>query len=615
MYSKIKNIQIIISLLKQHNVRHIVLSAGTRHVPIAHSVENDPFFICHSVVDERSAGYYAIGIAKETGEKVAIACTSSTATCNYTPAVSEAYYQKIPLLILTGDRDPYRLGQLEDQMIDQVDMYRNFCRKCVNLPVVNNEYDEWYCSRLVNEALLELVHQGGGPVQINFPITQSIDDIADASAQQLPRRRMITRTDPLSDSAEWEGFISRLRSYKRIMVVCGSSFVPVSSSAVQAMQDFAAKFNCVFATEKVSNLNFEGSLDAYLVAEAISGNLFSSAIKPDLVIFFGGNFISRWKAHLRGHNNLFDYWLVAPDGAVMDPFQNLSAIFECSPEYFFRRCAEGNADGSNDRALYNDILSLKNELTVPEPEKLIEIANGYSISGKTIPAGAATAFNSMHGLSQRIPDGSILHLSILNSARIMQMFELPENVEVHSNIGTDGIDGCMSTFLGQAAVSERESFLVIGDLSFFYDMNSVSVRGIGSNVHIMLINNGGGAEFYFSMGPVKLPNIDRHISAAHSHRAKEWVEANGFTYLTASSQAEFEANIERFTQKSDKPIFFEIFTDKQNDVDILKSFQKYIHTDTPGRAFARSLTELPLINQVMKSSVGSALKKAAKHIK
>lgn len=128
MYTKIKNVQILVSLLKQHHIRHLVLSAGTRHVPLAHSVENDDYFHCYSVVDERSAGYFALGLAKELGEPVAIACTSSTATCNYVPPVAEAYYQKVPLLILTGDRDPYYLNQLEDQMIDQVDMYRNFCK-------------------------------------------------------------------------------------------------------------------------------------------------------------------------------------------------------------------------------------------------------------------------------------------------------------------------------------------------------------------------------------------------------------------------------------------------------------------------------------------------------
>ena len=216
MYSKIKNVQIIVSLLKQHNIKHIVLSAGTRHVPIAHSVENDDFFVTYSVVDERSAGYYALGLSKQLGEPVALACTSSTATCNYTPAIAEAYYQKVPLLFLTGDRDPYCLDQLEDQMINQVDMYRNFCKKCVSLPVVETEKDVWYCQRLVNEAILELNHHGCGPVQINFPINQSINDIADASVPELPLYNKIERFELTTPEEKWAAKVDELKKKSRI---------------------------------------------------------------------------------------------------------------------------------------------------------------------------------------------------------------------------------------------------------------------------------------------------------------------------------------------------------------------------------------------------------------
>ncbi len=611
MYSKIKNVQIIISLLKQHGIRHIVLSAGTRHVPIAHSVENDPFFSCYSVVDERSAGYYAIGIAKATGEAVAIACTSSTATCNYTPAVAEAFYQKVPLLILTGDRDPYRLDQLEDQMIDQVDMYRNFCKKCVNLPVVKNSYDEWYCSRLVNEAMLELTHHGCGPVQINFPIVESIEDIADASVPSLPQAGVIHRTDPLSPDSVWEDVISRLKGYRRIMVLCGSA-CPPSTDAKKAMECFAAKYNCVFATEKVSNLYFDGALDTYLIGEALSGGLVESDVRPDLVIFFGGNFISRWKTHLRGHNSSFATWVISPDGKISDPLQNLEQVFECTPEYFFRRCSEGAGDIANDHALYSTFEDIRSRISIPDNDTLIDAVNGYGLSDSPIPHGALTSFTAIRSLAAAMPADSVVHLGILNSTRIMEMFDLPEGTEVHSNIGTDGIDGSMSTFLGHAAVTEKECFLTVGDLSFFYDMNSASLRNIGSNVHILMLNNGGGAEFYFSMGPKRLPNIDRHISAAHSHRAKEWVEANGFRYMTAASQEEFDAQVGDFVSCGTGPVFFEVFTDKQHDVDILKGFQKYIHMDTPGVGFVKKMSELPIVRQVIKSSAGAALKEKVK---
>ena len=170
MYTELKTYQIIIALLKKYGITHCVLSAGSRNVPFVHSIEEDPEFHCYSVVDERSAGYFALGLAQELNQPVVISCTSSTATCNYWPPVAEAFYQGVPIVVLTSDRDPEMLGQWEDQMIDQVGMYDRHVRKSVNLPIINNHDDEIYCQRLVNEALMELNHHGTGPVHINVPM-------------------------------------------------------------------------------------------------------------------------------------------------------------------------------------------------------------------------------------------------------------------------------------------------------------------------------------------------------------------------------------------------------------------------------------------------------------
>ena len=170
MYTSLKNYQIIISLLKQNNIRHLVLSAGTRNIPFVQSVENDPYFKCYSVVDERSAAYMALGMSLRLNEPVVISCTSSTATCNYFPAMAEAYHQGGQLIVLTSDRNPALLDQREDQMINQVNMYGTFVKKAVNLPIINTEEDFWHCQRLVNEAILATYHHGKGPVQINIPM-------------------------------------------------------------------------------------------------------------------------------------------------------------------------------------------------------------------------------------------------------------------------------------------------------------------------------------------------------------------------------------------------------------------------------------------------------------
>lgn len=624
MYSKIKNVQIIVSLLKQHNIKHIVLSAGTRHVPIAHSVENDDFFVTYSVVDERSAGYYALGLSKQLGEPVALACTSSTATCNYTPAIAEAYYQKVPLLFLTGDRDPYCLDQLEDQMINQVDMYRNFCKKCVSLPVVETEKDVWYCQRLVNEAILELNHHGCGPVQINFPINQSINDIADASVPELPLYNKIERFELTTPEEKWAAKVDELKKKSRILVVVGSR-TPASSELKESIDLFANRYNCVIATEKLSNLWCENALDTYLVAESITGAVLRK-MEIDLVIFFGGNYLSRLKVMLKGLKNEFSSWIINDDGAIMDQYQNLTSVFECPPEDFFRYFANNNPTGVNNRELYGGFTQLINNIKNIDVATLPDLVNKQAIGDakfkklpvpegdELIPSNYLSSFLAMNALSKRIPENSLLHLSILNSTRITQMFSLKKNVQVYSNLGTDGIDGSMSTFLGQSKIEEdRPCYLVIGDLSFFYDMNSVGIRNIGKNVHILLVNNGGGAEFYFSMGPKLLPNIDMHISAAHNHKAKEWVEANNFEYYSATNADELNAVIDKFAANDhDRPAILEIFTNKENDVKILKGYRRAIAQDLPVAKLARQIESIPVVQQIAQTEVGKTLKENLK---
>ena len=621
MYSKIKNIQILLSLLKQHGIRHIVLSAGTRHVPLAHSMENDSFFHCYSVVDERSAAYFAIGLSKTYREPVAVACTSSTATCNYTPAVAEAYYQQVPLLILTGDRDPYRLDQLEDQMINQVDMYRNFCRKCVTLPIVKDENDSWYCRRLVNEALLELDHHGSGPVQINFPINQSIEDIADASVPELPEVPCMVRLQP-DREAYWADAVNTALGKKRILVICGSA-VPPDRDTVDAMRDFAARYNAVFAVEALSNLHFPGTLDIYRIADASNVSAIRQ-LAPDLVIDFGGNYMSRIKLLLRGAA-CCETWHIAENGRVQDPFTTLTKIFECSTGYFFRLFADLAEGHANDGLFMQDLEELDRRIVIPDMEALRLQVNKYTTGdakfkglpapteAELIPEGYLSGVFAIRGLAERLPENSLVHTSILNSTRTFAFFRPKHPAEAYSNLGTDGIDGTMSTFLGQAYASDRPCYLIIGDLSFFYDMNSIAMRNIRGNVRILLVNNGGGAEFYFSMGPRLLPNIDLHISAAHKKRAKEWVEANGFRYYTARDQKEYLAVIDEFVDpKTDSPAILELFTEKERDVKMLKGLRRMIHLDSGAMKLARKIEEMPAIGKIASTPVGQSMKEKLK---
>lgn len=254
MYTELKSYQIIIALLKKYGIRHCVLSAGSRNVPFVHSVEEDSFFKCYSVVDERSAGYFAMGLSQQLNEPVVISCTSSTATCNYWPAVASAYYQNVPIVVLTSDRNPAMLKQREDQMIDQVGMFDRHVKKAVNLPIVSDHDDFIFCQRLVNEALLELDHHGIGPIHINVPMKAYNNSF---NVKKLPNVVRFTRIDKLSEKSIWDGKIAMLKKAKRILIVCGQ-MSHISDKLKIGLDRFFEKYNTSLTMEYMANIYVGG---------------------------------------------------------------------------------------------------------------------------------------------------------------------------------------------------------------------------------------------------------------------------------------------------------------------------------------------------------------------
>ena len=545
MYTEVKSYQYIISLLKQYGIKHCVLSAGSRNLPFVHSVEEDSYFTCYSVVDERSAGYFALGLAQELNEPVVISCTSSTATCNYWPAVAEAFYQNVPLIVLTSDRDIRMLGQWEDQLIDQVGMYDRHVRKSVNLPIINDKNDEIYCQRLINEALLELDHNGAkGPIHINVPTNTYNRSFI---VKNLPNAKKIDRLF-INDLEMWNEKIEKLNNYKRILVVCGQQSC-VSSKLQKEIKIFYEKYNCVITGDYMSNIKMNDiinttiSMDSNVVSHSILEKLM-----PDLVVSFGGQIFSGIKEQLKKSCGKFDHWIIQEDGRVVDAFKSVTTIFECRPEEAFE-IFNKKAKGNNSKEYFKEFNEYNNSIIIPE----FEYSSIYAIKR----------------IVENLPKDSILHLSINDSIRITNFFKIDDSTKVYANIGTHGIDGCMSSFLGQSVASQKPSFLIIGDLSFFYDMNSLRINSIKNNVHILLINNHGGSEFYYN----KIQqNNDKHTTARHNNIAEGWVKDNNFLYLSAHNKDEFEKNVEKFINNGSTPVVFEVFTEMKTDAEEIHSF-------------------------------------------
>ena len=545
MYSNIKNVQILVVMLKAYEIKDVVMCPGGSDIPIIHSIEEDSYFNCYSVVDERSAVYFGIGVSQIKNAPVACICTSGTAVSNFLPGMTEACYQNVPIVAVTADKDPYFTYNLKTQKIDQQNIFGTVCKKFVELPIIHNKEDSWYCERLISEALLELNHHGCGPVHINLPI---IDDYSVYDCKELPTVKTMNITSYNSAEADWKEFALQLEKVNKILIFVGQN-VNFSEEDIGLIEEFFKRFNCMISVEHLSNINCKGCLRTYPVTEMKE---FDKVLVPDIVISMGNNVSSyKLKSALSSVHKSIVHWQIDEGGRVRDMFKALKEIFECDVTYFFKTILQNSSsDIHNDLVYYN---LWKKE-----------------IDGLEYPELPFSNFYLAQELSKIIPAGSIVHSAILNSTRIMQHYQLNDSIRYFSNVGALGIDGCLSTFVGHAAVSEELAFCVIGDLSFFYDMNAAGIRHIDSNVRIILINNGGGSEFHFFIGKDAIPTLNSHIAAKHHKQAKGWIESLGFDYYSAESKEELDTVLPKFVASSTKPMFLEVFTDAEGDAKITR---------------------------------------------
>lgn len=548
MISSIKNIQMLVSLLKQHNICNIVISPGSRNFQLVHSVETDSFFTCYTVVDERSAAYFACGLSETLDVPVCVCCTSSTATCNYFPAVMEAYNSGIQLVVLTADRDYRRLYQMEDQMIDQVNMYGDYTRLSVNIPIIKNQDDVWYSIRMINNALLDTNHRGvKGPVQINYQLM----DLGAPFVDSAPTYRKIERIDFEYLNREIRELQSYLAAKEKILVLCGQQYGEKGLS--EALNVFMKKFNAVVIRDNYSNLEGEEFLKTNLVTERMSDIAFVDYC-PDMVLTVCGHVWSFLKYNIQESQSEFDHWNIDPSGELRDPFKRLTKVFEVNPSYFFMKICEGYED-INNKHYYNIWKKRIDEVVFPN----IGFTNFYAIKS----------------LSDLLPKGSLVHTSILNAVRLYDFSCFGSEVISFSNLGADGIDGCLPAFLGEAsALEDIPSFLITGDLSFFYGMNAIYNIPLGKNIHIMLINNHAGSEFHTNFGRFYGDNIqvDDHIAAGHRSNAREWAISIGMSYLSADTKEVFDRQISCFVNENNRAVLFEVFTNADEDTAALNDF-------------------------------------------
>ena len=545
MYTNVRNVQILISLLKQFNIKYFVNSPGTRNTPLVHSIEEDPFFKCYSIVDERSAAYFALGLSEALDEPVCVTCTAATATCNYMPAIKEAYERNIQLVALTSDRESYPMFHMQDQSINQVNMYKGYINYSVDIPAILNQEDEWFANRSINEAFLELNHNRKGPIQINY----HVPSWGDFCVKEIPKERKITRYN--KNNINWKEVKENLKN-KKILVFCGMNYNNNNQELQNKVKEFYEKYNATVVFDNYANLKDDNYINASVFGDILRERE-AQKLAPEIMITFGKVFYSPLKGHFNGKKQNFEHWHIDENGIVVDGFKNLTKIFECEPKIFFDK-----------------IIKKVNTKNNHEYEKIWK----KRISEIKIGNLSFSNFSVIRDFCKVIPKNSILHASVLNSIRMTNYFKIDESIKCYANVGADGIDGAFSTFLGQANKTDKMAFLLIGDLSYLYDLNAcLNVNKIKNrNIRILIINNYAGAEFHKNFGLSMIPTLNLHIAAGHNTKIEETTGMENVEYLSAKNQEELNKNLQKFIDKSEKPVVLEVFTDANTDAQILKDF-------------------------------------------
>ena len=551
MYSDKKSILQLAALLKAHGVQKMVLCPGSRNAAIVHTFANIEDFTCYSITDERSAGFFAIGLSLQGGGPAAVCCTSGSALLNLHPAVAEAYYQQIPLIVISADRPAAWIGQMDGQTLPQPHVFGSLVKMSVNLPEVHTEEDEWHCNRLINEAILETTHHGKGPVHINVPISEPIYRF---TAKELPEVRVITRYQGLNVyDRDYKELIEKLNGYQKRMVVVGQ---------MTLIYQFDKKFikplskNFAWLTEHLSNQTIP-ALPIKNFDVAISGmdEERQEQMTPDLLITYGGHIVSKQlKKYLRTHKPK-EHWHITPDGKVADLFGCLTTVIEIDPFEFLEKIAF-MLDGkpTSYPMVWENWCKIH-----PSPELPY---SQISVTGDLIKA---------------LPAPCALHLANSSTVRYAQLFPLSNDVEVCCNRGVNGIEGSLSSALGYAVASDKLNFVIIGDLSFFYDMNALWNTHFHNNLRILVLNNEGGEIFHTLPGMDKSGGTSRKfITAEHHTSARGWAEERGFLYMNATDDEEWQEALKTFASPEEhpQPMLLEVWTDKGEDTRLLREYYK-----------------------------------------
>ena len=507
---------------------HAVLCPGSRSASLTLAFANHPNIKCFVVPDERSAAFMAIGISQSTNFPVALVCTSGSAAYNFAPAVAEAFFSHVPLLIFTADRPPEMIDQLDGQTIRQKKLYGAHVKRYFELPVDENKTNDWFVNRTINEALNLATSNGGGPVHINVPFREPFYPQAN-EAIVFNEGRIIEQISPSRQLAleQVAQFKIKWKSFKKILVVAGQSNIDLK--LIATLQSLLKKIQIPMVGELLTNLHpVQNILQHAELFLGQSPDELKETLRPELLITFGKSIISKnVKLFLRKSPST-QHWHIQPDGDYADTFQHLTTVLRCTPEFFFEHIPATEAKETFRNQKQNNYY----QLWQAEEHRAIQAKLKY--------CGEVTGgeFNFVRNLMESLPSRCNLHLANSMSVRYANLISLSakqKGIHVFSNRGTSGIDGCTSTAVGHCLANEIPNILITGDMALLYDRNAFWHNYPIPNLRVAVLNNHGGIIFKMIDGPSGRHEVDEYFVTHQALTAKPLANEFGMEYELLAS--------------------------------------------------------------------------------
>lgn len=551
----------IAEICSLHGITQAIICPGSRSAPITLAFARHSKIKTFVIPDERSAGFIALGLAQSGEKPVAIICTSGTAVANLYPAIIEAFYQQVPLLILTADRPPEWIDQQDGQTIRQENIFKNHIIASFQFPVSFDHEDAvWHSEKIISEAILKTNGSSKGPVHVNIPIREPFYPAPEEEFQYQGNLKIIESTKAKIQIDKYcaKDLVGKLSKYGKIMVLVGQTRIPEEFK--NTLNNIQKKIKWVIIGDVTANIDgLNHPVRKHDIILKNKGN--HEALKPELLITFGQSVLSKSLKNFLRNENIKEHWNISLDNETIDPFKSLTRKINLAPEKFFQAIEDNLTESNKSQNGYFNYW-IERELM------------SHSFIEDFFKTDIISEFHVIRKILNQLPHSCHLHLANSMPVRYANLLGLhnKSHITTWSNRGTSGIDGCMSTCIGHAINTEKLNILLTGDLAFFYDRNGLWHNYLPSNLRIIVLNNHGGGIFRLLNGPKQLDELEEFFETKQKLNAANTARDFGMKYFNIKNLEALPNLLNQFFDTKAGPSILEIETDKYINQKVFEDF-------------------------------------------